>query len=106
MLHRLALLALAPLLVAQGRRVRRTTPRLPEAPGDREGVTGAGPALRLLVVGDSAAAGAGARDARGALGAPAAAGGRGGDVDRRERRDVAPHAARVAGGRRGARAHA
>lgn len=33
-----ATVALAPLLLAQGRRVRRTTPRLPEAAGPREGV--------------------------------------------------------------------
>ena len=60
MLHRLALVPLAPLLVVQGRRVRRVTPRLPEAPGERAGVAGSGPPLRLLVVGDSAAAGVGA----------------------------------------------
>jgi len=51
---------LGPLLLAQGRRVRRTTPVLPEPPGPREGVAGEGPLLRLLVVGDSAGAGVGA----------------------------------------------
>ncbi len=51
---------LGPLLLAQGRRVRRTTPELPEPPGAREGVAGEGPALRLLVLGDSAGAGVGA----------------------------------------------
>ena len=51
---------LGPLLLAQGRRVRRTTPELPEAAGDREGVAGSGPLLRLMVLGDSAAAGVGA----------------------------------------------
>ena len=56
-------LALAPVLVVQGRRVRRTTPRLPEAAGPREGVApGAGPPLRLLVLGESTAAGVGAGD--------------------------------------------
>lgn len=55
----LATAALAPLLLWQGRRVRRVTPRLPEAEGPREGVTGHGPLLRLLVLGDSAAAGVG-----------------------------------------------
>ncbi len=53
-------LALAPLLLAQGRRVRRITPVLPEPPGEREGTRGDGRPLGLLVVGDSAAAGVGA----------------------------------------------
>lgn len=48
---------LAPVLLAQGKRVRRVTPLLPEPEGPREG--GAGP-RRLLVVGDSSAAGVGA----------------------------------------------
>lgn len=52
--------ALGPLLLAQGRRVRRETPVLPDPPGPREGVAGEGPALRLLVLGDSAGAGVGA----------------------------------------------
>lgn len=51
--------ALAPLLLAQGRWVRRVTPRLPEAAGPRAGTCGHGPPLRLLVLGDSAAAGVG-----------------------------------------------
>lgn len=51
---------LAPLLVAQGRLTRRRVPVLPEPPGDREGTTGQGPGLRLLIIGDSAAAGVGA----------------------------------------------
>lgn len=54
-------LGLAPLLLPQGRRVRRDTPRLPEAEGPRQGVAGSGAILRLLVLGDSAAAGVGAR---------------------------------------------
>ena len=52
--------ALGPLLLAQGLYVRRTALRLPEPPGPREGVRGEGPGLRLLVLGDSAAAGVGA----------------------------------------------
>jgi lysophospholipase L1-like esterase len=67
---RLVALPLAPLLVWQGRRVRRDTPRLPEAPGEREGVAGAGRPgrpLRLLIVGDSSAAGVGAATQREAL---------------------------------------
>ncbi len=54
-----SLLALAPLLWLQGRWVRWRTPRLPEAAGARSGVAGQGPVLRLLVLGDSAAAGVG-----------------------------------------------
>lgn len=53
-------LLLAPLLILQGLATRRSTPRLPEPPGERDGTTGSGPPLRLLIVGDSAAAGVGA----------------------------------------------
>ncbi len=54
-------LALAPLLLWQGARVRRQAQRLPEAEGQRAGVTGEGLlVLRLLIVGDSSAAGVGA----------------------------------------------
>ena len=56
----LAKWALGPLLIAQGRHVRRSTPVLPEPDGPREGASGAGPPLRLLVLGDSAGAGVGA----------------------------------------------
>lgn len=52
--------AMAPLLLAQALHVRRVTPRLPEAAGEREGVQGQGTRLRLLILGDSAAAGVGA----------------------------------------------
>lgn len=52
---------LKPVLFWQGLQVRRRTPRLPEAEGPRQGKFGRGPAeLRLLIVGDSAAAGVGA----------------------------------------------
>ena len=69
---------LLPVLYVQGRRVRRTVPLLPEPPGARTGRRGLPPsttvmnpaaddvahgrahALRLLIVGDSAAAGVGA----------------------------------------------
>lgn len=55
-----ARLALGPVLLHQGRAVRRTALRLPEAAGPRQGLAGAGAtALRLLVVGDSSAAGVG-----------------------------------------------
>ncbi len=56
----LAKWALGPLLLVQGKRVRRETPVLPEPAGPREGAAGEGPVLRLLVVGDSAGAGVGA----------------------------------------------
>ncbi|MFV0514362.1 MAG: SGNH/GDSL hydrolase family protein [Jhaorihella sp.] len=56
----LARLPLAPLLAAQAVMVRRRALILPEPPGPRSGETGAGPALRLLIAGDSSAAGVGA----------------------------------------------
>ena len=59
MLHRVATLGLGPMLLAQGYYVRRTIPRLAEPSGARSGTAGAGPPLRLLIVGDSAAAGVG-----------------------------------------------
>lgn len=58
--HLLAAALLGPLLLLQGLHVRRVTPRLPEPPGPRSGRVGAGAPLRLLVAGDSAAAGVGA----------------------------------------------
>jgi lysophospholipase L1-like esterase len=51
---------LAPLLIFQGRRVREKIVLLPEPPGQRHGRQGQGKTLKLLVVGDSAAAGVGA----------------------------------------------
>jgi lysophospholipase L1-like esterase len=56
----LGLTLLGPLLWLQGKYVRFVMPRLPEPPGAREGTTGQGPELRLLIAGDSAAAGVGA----------------------------------------------
>jgi lysophospholipase L1-like esterase len=58
--YRLVAGMLAPLLLLQGIGVRRRTPRLPEPPGPRAGELGAGPPLRILIAGDSAAAGVGA----------------------------------------------
>lgn len=52
-------IALGPVLLVQGKRARATTLRLPEAEGPREGAHGEGAPLRLLVVGDSSAAGVG-----------------------------------------------
>ena len=66
-------LALTPLLVAQGLITRARLPRLPEADGPRQGRVGQGPRLRLLVAGDSSAAGVGVGHQRDALAAPLAA---------------------------------
>ena len=60
-------LLLSPLLVAQAVGTRRRLPRLPEAGGQRHGVVGQGPALRLLVAGESSAAGVGVPHQRKAL---------------------------------------
>lgn len=60
-------LLLAPVLLAQGRYTRAVTPRLPEPEGARAGLEGSGPTLRLLIAGDSAAAGVGAPDQQEAL---------------------------------------
>jgi lysophospholipase L1-like esterase len=57
-MSRLPLLLLLPVVLAQGARLRRTTPRLPAAT-PREGGSGA---VRLLVLGDSTAVGAGVTD--------------------------------------------
>ena len=65
-------LALAPLLVAQALHARRKAPKLPEPPGPRSGVVGSGPALHLLVIGDSSAAGVGVPRQSQALAGPLA----------------------------------
>lgn len=52
---------LSPVLIGQALAVRRQAQSLPEPPGPRQGAGGAGRALRLLIVGDSSAAGVGAR---------------------------------------------
>lgn len=60
-------LLLAPALVFQAAQVIRRTPRLPEAQGPRAGTSGQGPPLRLLILGDSSAAGVGAATQQQAL---------------------------------------
>jgi lysophospholipase L1-like esterase len=60
-------LPLLPLLIAQGMVVRRKALRLPEPEGPRQGRLGSGPFLRLLIAGDSSAAGVGASDQTQAL---------------------------------------
>jgi lysophospholipase L1-like esterase len=59
MIYLFVTIFLAPLLIAQGLYVRFVTPRLPEPQGNRCGIDGSGPILRLLIIGDSAAAGVG-----------------------------------------------
>jgi len=67
-LERLLLLGLLwPLLWLQARHVRRTAPRMPEPPGHRAGTAGHGSLVRLLVAGDSGAAGVGAASQEQAL---------------------------------------
>jgi lysophospholipase L1-like esterase len=61
---------LGPVLLAQGRRVRRTALRLAEATGERSGlvvVESAEPELKLLFVGDSTMAGVGVKHQSAAL---------------------------------------
>jgi len=62
-----AKLLLSPVLVAQAMLTRARLPRLPEAEGPRQGETGRGPLLRLLIVGDSSAAGVGVKSQSDAL---------------------------------------
>lgn len=56
---RLRQIIYAPVLAVQAVGVIRRTPRLPEAAGPRADECGQGPALRLLILGDSSAAGVG-----------------------------------------------
>ena len=59
MAYLLRTIALAPLIVPQGIWTNLRVPKMPEASGARRGSAGDGPRLRLLIVGDSAAAGVG-----------------------------------------------
>ena len=67
MIHALATVALGPILLVQGRRARRSIPRLPEASGPRRVTVGEGSSIRILIAGDSAAAGVGAESQDAAL---------------------------------------
>ena len=62
-----AKLVLSPVLVAQAIATRARLPRLPEPEGSRHGVAGKGTPLRLLIAGDSSAAGVGVEQQRDAL---------------------------------------
>src|SRR5690606_33160814 len=59
MLPKAATMALLPALVTPGNRVEKDTLMLPERQGKRQGRTGTGKKLSLLILGDSAAAGVG-----------------------------------------------
>lgn len=59
-LSRAAVIPVAPVVYVQGRRLRRDTPRLPDAALPWSGATPGPDPLRLLVIGDSTAAGVGA----------------------------------------------
>ena len=64
---KLSTFALLPVIVIQGVKVRKNTPPLLEASGDRDGLIGQGQALSLLILGDSAAAGVGVETQQDAL---------------------------------------
>ena len=57
----LLLTLLGPVFWLQGRHARRNTPLLPEPIGPRRGTAGQGSSIRILIAGDSAAAGVGAQ---------------------------------------------
>lgn len=61
------LIALFPVVAVQAVITRRTALRLPDAMGLREGTTGQGSPLRLLVVGESTTAGVGVKQSADAL---------------------------------------
>lgn len=68
-----AKVALGPVLMPQATWLKRTALRLPEPAGPRQGQVGEGaPGLRLLVAGDSSAAGVGVSDQAQALALPLA----------------------------------
>lgn len=67
MFLKVSTLLLIPSLVIQGYRVKKYTPRLEEAGGQRQGKMGKGKALSVLILGDSAAAGVGVERQQDAL---------------------------------------
>lgn len=62
MFYKLIAVLVLPILIVQGKRVRKKALKLPEAIGSREGVTNNStkPPLSILILGDSSAAGVGA----------------------------------------------
>jgi lysophospholipase L1-like esterase len=67
MLLKISTIALIPALIVQGNKVKKNTLRLPEPEGEREGITGIGKPLSILIIGDSAAAGVGVNKQEDAL---------------------------------------
>nr|MDQ2698079.1 SGNH/GDSL hydrolase family protein [Actinomycetota bacterium] len=66
-LSRVSLLPVAPVVFRQGRRLRRDTPRLPDAAQPWTGSVAGERPVRVLVFGDSTAAGVGAETQDAAL---------------------------------------
>lgn len=60
LMRRLKFGSLIPIILAQGFWVRQSVPKLAEAKGPRKGVSGSGKPIRMLIAGDSSAAGVGA----------------------------------------------
>ncbi|MCL1048485.1 SGNH/GDSL hydrolase family protein [Shewanella abyssi] len=73
-MHNVIFILLLPLMFIQGRLVKKNTPKLPEAAGERVGQIGVGPEVSLLVLGDSAAAGVGVNRQQQALSGTVTAG--------------------------------
>ena len=67
LMRRLKFGSLIPIILAQGLWVRQSVPKLAEANGPREGVSGSGKPISVLIAGDSSAAGVGAPDQAQAL---------------------------------------
>ncbi|ANF81812.1 lipase [Acinetobacter sp. NCu2D-2] len=67
MLLKFTTIALIPILLFQGKKVKKNTPRLPEPEGTRQGNWGQGKPLSILILGDSAAAGVGVQSQQDAL---------------------------------------
>lgn len=59
MIQKVITLLLGPILLLQGRSVRKNIPRLQEPEGARSGIAGGGYPVRILILGDSAASGVG-----------------------------------------------
>ena len=60
-------IALAPILIFQGYKVKKNILKLSEPSGSRDGIVGQGKALSILVIGDSAAVGVGVKEQKDAM---------------------------------------
>lgn len=65
--RRMLEISLSPILIAQALHVRRRVEKLPEPAGERSGCVGSGTVVRVLILGDSAAAGVGVDEQEHAL---------------------------------------